>query len=667
MQTSTAISRLAAAALADNGAAKDRHPLAAPLTKRFDAILHVIEVVLRDMLNADPATRVALARLTEALARVLDLPPQPQESLRDFTRRLAAHMDTLPPAARMLIEKQMNQQSLLSALKVLVETLRPGIVIDLNLDLPGLRDRVMLGAPLPDIFDDKDRSAYHRPTIQVPLPTRMAFPQAPGVAPGAPHLQKALGQAFSPEASLPGKATMPSSIPDIDDTMPAFREAAAFLAHDGEALAHAVSIALGRSVDPALLETSVLMPQAAETAEQMPGGAFPALADEHPAGAEASPILEGATLSSEPSAGEAAETAPQPASPLEQFETLDTKTGARGGPNRTVPPDLAEAVPSGHARGQAENRPRLAPPAAAFAAAPALERLPAEAHALPQQPATRTVQAPDGVYQAETEGSWAGSPDPMGDRAVTARPSLGSVREEAIAGRAGAVPSAKKDAAGRGDVTMPGRAIETDEKRVAAAIPAVLLAAATAGLQETAASSGQIDEWETLFYMLSGSLGDAVEAHPALPARPGAHEQAARSVGTTPTSDAAATAELLVADDEEALHHRASLSARTEDSLAPVNPGRGLEAALMREALGFAFVPYLPVDTADRRSDDDDEEPRRHASGNGAGSDGNDERQGGGQREADGSAARQADAGSDDTDAEHHDAYELYQRLSDLS
>lgn len=203
MQTSAAISRSAATALTDGGTAKDRHVLPAAATKRFDAILHVIEIVLRDMPNADPATRVALSRLTEALARIVDLPPQPQESLRDFTRRLAAHMDVLPPAARALIEKQLNQQPLLAALKMLVDTLRPALVLDLRIDLPLTRDGLWHPDPVSALFPDEDEQpVFRQPTIQAPLPTRMAFSQAPGVAPGAPHLQQALGQAFSPERTL---------------------------------------------------------------------------------------------------------------------------------------------------------------------------------------------------------------------------------------------------------------------------------------------------------------------------------------------------------------------------------------------------------------------------------------------------------------------------------
>ncbi|MCD7110010.1 hypothetical protein LRX75_13280 [Rhizobium sp. DKSPLA3] len=790
MQTSTAISRSAAAALTDGGTAKDRHVLPAAATKRFDAILHVIEIVLRDMANADPATRVALARLTEALARIVDFPPQPQESLRDFTRRLAAHMDVLPPAARALLEKQLNQQPLLAALKMLVETLRPALTLDLRIDLPLTRDGLWHPDAVSALFPDEDeRPAFRQPTIQAPLPTRMAFSQAPGVAPGAPHLQQALGQAFSPETTARAPAATGYPPQTADEPLPPLREAAAFLASDAHALAQAVAIARGHAADvpiglvadrpPADLDpTAAGMVQ--PDIETAAAGTPPETGTNEPADAHLASVARPdrpITSLAEPHSASPKLAAAEGLQPAEDEQTLrsgpmaskPSETISKGElpvlarPTDTVArqmPTGAEAAsallqPEEDATGQPVAPPSLRPmprtdeSTRSFAAATAVSITgggEGRAVAQPVAVGPATVSEPpnprrsEGVPSTHSQLSFEPKQTPRSatpmqtDRTTAAGPSPAQAAEAArktvtaaattanrlaphateglplatgehpieetitfrvrpILSDMPAARSRQEQAPPAGDVTARSAAAEHDGQRArrpglspdadrsadahrsrepgGAAfdhlLPKVEIALMTTGAREVANTIGQLNEWETLFYMLSGSLGETSET-PAPQEASLAPERQEETGGARPPAGHGVEEDLLSVTDEDRTAQAAAPQPSAEDAPpVPLLP-RGLEVAIARETIGYPFVPYLPVaDTGSVEVEED--EPRRQRRENEAGFSGGEE-DGSGGRESGASSMQDetpgAEPSEDKEDGERHDAYDLYQRLSDL-
>ncbi|KQS65415.1 hypothetical protein ASG39_09270 [Rhizobium sp. Leaf371] len=729
MQTSTAISRSAAAALTDGGTAKDRQVLPSVATKRFDAILHVIEIVLRDMPNADPATRVALARLTEALARIVDFPPQPQESLRDFTRRLAGHMDVLPPAARALIEKQLNQQPLLAALKMLVETLRPALTIDLRIDMPLTRDGLWHPDAVSALFpDEDDRPAFRQPTIQAPLPTRMAFSQAPGVAPNAPHLQQALGQAFSPEATTPplarpdpasdarsaAAAPAPEStgrpIQTAEDPVPTLRSATAFLASDAQALAQAVAIARGQALDT--------------LSDGPPDPVVPRDAGTDASDGAGDGVGAGAHVASGPSEGEGdvrGDRYGEPHDvrrPAERTPAMTTpgKVSVGSGATALASPVTRATAGGEAATGGVRNDPLFSQedhPERRLAGRPSMGTAPDHAPA-PRAPAplVQPLPAQSSPERAAPERSGSESlpgaaRSPSETITFQARPlaaPLSSLDAVSVSpADRGLQPSQRPGRSG--DVALAHREPDSGEpsaRRLEPLLPQVEIALMTSGLREVANTIGQLDEWETLFYMLSGSLGETSEALLPQEAR-GPANPSAESANARPQSHPSIEADLLTVMDEDRATLGLAQMTQSEDVVAVPLPPRGLEASILREAVGFPFVPYLNAPEAGSTEIEDDE-PRRHRGQDEAGfaQSGEDESRenddgsswdeeeaepaeasprsalqagagqaGAGQAEAGQAEAGQAEAGHPETteaaDGARHDAYDLYQRLSDLA
>lgn len=200
--------------------------------------------------------------------------------------------------------------------------------------------------------------------------------------------------------------------------------------------------------------------------------------------------------------------------------------------------------------------------------------------------------------------------------------------------------------------------------------PKVEIALITTGVREVANTIGQLDEWETLFYMLSGSLGETAEATTPQDAQsfPDNQQDAA---GPRPPGSHSLESDLLTVIDEDRAAQAPVPHAPVEDAIPASLLPRGMEAVVAREAIGYPFVPYLPV--ADSGSVDvEEEEPRRQRRENEAelsgGEDESGRRGSGSSSEHDeASRAEPADDEGGDEDGERHDAYDLYQRLSDLT
>ncbi|MEK1926052.1 MAG: hypothetical protein AAAB11_11535, partial [Rhizobium giardinii] len=238
-----------------------------------EAVLKIVETLNRHVVGSEPLPKEALIRLLDTLAKVLNFPPLPQETLRDFTRRLAVFLDTLPPAARLALEKQLGQRNLAISIRILAEALKGPSIID----APRLLQEFFTPAARPATSQAGGRAAgtgtvpqetvQGRPTALPVMQPQFAAPAAV-VDPGL--LQAALKKAFGDEeeAAVPAvvaetseseeqaaksptrrsDTTSASAQPQAkanSETIPLLRAAAAFLAADPEALSLVAAIATG--------------------------------------------------------------------------------------------------------------------------------------------------------------------------------------------------------------------------------------------------------------------------------------------------------------------------------------------------------------------------------------------------------------------------------------
>lgn len=253
-----------------------------------EAVLKILETLNRHLLGSEPLPKDALIRLLDTLAKILKFPPLPQETLRDFSKRLAVFIETLPPATRAALEKQLGQRNLAIAIKMLAEVLKMPSVIE----LPRLLDRPFTPPTVPRAGnaqpDGKPLPNTAVPQAQTPVPGRLTTtlnPQtmapSPAVIADPGLLQAALKKAFGgddtapaiiafeesinedspaigPRAEQPAKVQTPRSSDTApasgqqqqasrasSDTIPLLRAAAAFLAADPEALSLVATIASG--------------------------------------------------------------------------------------------------------------------------------------------------------------------------------------------------------------------------------------------------------------------------------------------------------------------------------------------------------------------------------------------------------------------------------------
>jgi len=279
-----------AAAVVETATPKEQPPVV-PLRisgNQSEAVLKILETLNRHLIGSEPLPKEALIRLLDTLARTLKFPPLPQESLRDFTKRLAVFLDTLPPAARLALEKQLGQRNLAISIRILAEALKGPSIID----APRLPEKFFtptaVARPVASQPDGKPAAALAVPQGQGIVPGRatplsMAQPllAAPATVTDAGPLQAALRKAFSDEEEIVvpavaeesesepgtmensrGEQPVKSQTPRGNDTaaagahpqqpakansetIPLLRAAAAFLAADSQALSLVAAIATG--------------------------------------------------------------------------------------------------------------------------------------------------------------------------------------------------------------------------------------------------------------------------------------------------------------------------------------------------------------------------------------------------------------------------------------
>ncbi|WP_139093141.1 hypothetical protein [Pararhizobium polonicum] len=291
----TSVAAAQAAAVVEIVTPKERAPVPVRISgNQSEAVLKILETLNRHLLGSEPLPKEALIRLLDTLAKILKFPPLPQETLRDFSKRLAVFLETLPPAARLALEKQLGQRNLAVSIRILAEVLKNPSVID----APRLLDRLFTATPITRSFIGQTDA---RPVPPLPAPhgqttvpgrqTTLPPPQAvtqmlpPGTAvvPSPGLLQAALKKAFGDDDDIaPAIITADGNEPEQSpvtttrrddqpakaptargndtaaanmqpqqpakagaETIPLLRAAAAFLAADPEALSLVAAIATG--------------------------------------------------------------------------------------------------------------------------------------------------------------------------------------------------------------------------------------------------------------------------------------------------------------------------------------------------------------------------------------------------------------------------------------
>ncbi|NRP72080.1 hypothetical protein ILFOPFJJ_02975 [Ensifer psoraleae] len=102
----------------DESTAQARHA-ALPSGQRAEAIQKILDALGRHLSGKEVLSRDALVRLMEDLARILKFPPLPQESGRDFVKRLIGFLESMPMPERLLLERQLGGRSLAHRIAVL--------------------------------------------------------------------------------------------------------------------------------------------------------------------------------------------------------------------------------------------------------------------------------------------------------------------------------------------------------------------------------------------------------------------------------------------------------------------------------------------------------------------------------------------------------------------
>lgn len=251
-----------------------------------EAVLKILETLNRHLLGSEPLPKDALIRLLDTLSKILKFPPLPQETLRDFSKRLAVFIETLPPAARAALEKQLGQRNLAIVIMMLAEVLKMPSIIE----MPRLLDRPFLpptapraGGTQPDGKPTQNTAIQQgqttAPARQASVPNPQTIVAGPAIIADPGLLQAALKKAFGGDDTTPAIIAFEESI-DADtaaaapraeqsakaqtardaaptggqpqhtskansETIPLLRAAAAFLAADPEALSLVATIASG--------------------------------------------------------------------------------------------------------------------------------------------------------------------------------------------------------------------------------------------------------------------------------------------------------------------------------------------------------------------------------------------------------------------------------------
>lgn len=286
----------AASAATQSGERQVARPTVPPTT-RSEAALRILETLNKHLVGAETLPKEALVRLLDTLSRLLDIEPLPRESMRDFGKRIAIAIESLPPAQRLALEKQLGQRNLVLSLRILAEVVKASPLLDASRqpaqfprpapvavatpnaaqaatarNLPAVPSGQMQPQPTPQAPSSNNTNAAS-------LPPMTAQPAALAFSPGgfdAGALQAALRSAFNVGEEMPADAHAPEDageafelslsqdqtsspvehadrgaalpppirqFPGADgDRIPALNAAARFLAGDHDALEQVIAI-----------------------------------------------------------------------------------------------------------------------------------------------------------------------------------------------------------------------------------------------------------------------------------------------------------------------------------------------------------------------------------------------------------------------------------------
>ncbi|MBP1857761.1 hypothetical protein [Rhizobium herbae] len=614
-----------------------------------EAVLKILETLNRHLVGSEPLPKEALIRLLDTLAKILKFPPLPQETLRDFSKRLAVFLETLPPAARLALEKQLGQRNLAVSIRILAEALKTPSIID----TPRLLDRLFTPAPVARAVvgqpDGKPAPALPVPQgqaavqgRQIALPATQALVAGPAIVPDPGLLQAALKKAFGDDDDLvppviaveeneteqstvttPRRDDPPAKAPTAQpqqpakagsETIPLLRAAAAFLAADPEALSLVAAIATGDIDSRIKIEL------------------------EQELGLDLSEQTEPMDLPEQTTQSEPRKPAEQP--PLESRPASDIRaSNGKELPTFANPPASRPDLPLPEDLPLAEDLPLPeidAEPTRFFSAEPDVVAETTNTSAKP--PLLRTINEVDG-FKGHDLGEWELEPESQ---------SLASAEE--------AQPATFEPETGRPEKTL----VQTLKALVEASLPL---------------PGGAVDGPDTLFAALAGETAD-MGAETLF-----AQLEAADDAGALPdtallTADIGDKAEPLgfEPDSWSALLDEPAEKTTNRPALAPpstmderareAQTPRLADTGIVRDAIPFAMIPYLPAKTQDTRTTkiEDEEQPAfAEDEDEGRREEGGDQPENRGDDEA---AASQTEAEEPENDAGA--AYDLYRRMGGL-
>lgn len=628
----------AQAAIVEATTPKER-PIAVPLRisgSQSEAVLKILETLNRHLVGSEPLPKEALIRLLDTLAKILKFPPLPQETLRDFTKRLAVFLETLPPTARLALEKQLGQRNLAVSIRILVEALKGPSIIDpsrLPDKFPTATARPVIGQPdgKPAVALPVSHGQSAIPGRSAPLPAVQAALVTATTIADPRLLQAVLKEAFGGEEEIsapvavaeestgePTSATtarretppvkdmaaagpqLPQSAGSNSESIPLLRAAAAFLAADPEALLQVAAIAQGdidsqtrtdlekelgldlsEQTGPVEMAEQPLHAEQQPPAEQTAGKTEPEPALETARGEDAKPVQDDAVS---PKAVATPQAAAEPAIiPEPDVQTETTQSSGKAPLQETSEVEGFQGHDPGEWEPQAEPE-RLLQTA-----------VPGDQHAAVEPETPHDEKTLVQTLKALIEASL---PLPEGSVATTPQTPLAALAGDA-ADMAAQALFAQLEAADE-DVALPDTTLLTSD------IP---------GQTEQLALEG--DNWSTLLDVPEdGSANRPAFAHPS-------------------TADEVA---------------RESQITRQQ------------ETGIVRDAIPFAMIPYLPakIDDVRKVKEVEDEEEATFADGEEQGERG----ETGGQPDEHHAAEPEVDTEADGT--ETADAYDLYKRMGGL-
>ncbi|KQY40569.1 hypothetical protein [Rhizobium sp. Root483D2] len=568
-----------------------------------EAVLKILETLNRHLLGTEPLPKDALIRLLDTLAKILKFPPLPQETLRDFTKRLAVFLETLPPATRVALEKQLGQHNLAISIKILAEVLKmPSLS-----DMPRPLDRPVVMPAIP-------RAGSTLPEGR-PLPAATVQQGQAQIVPGRP------APVNIPQMIVPN----PAHIAD-----PGLLQAALKKAFGGDDRASAI-IAFEESIDGDSAATAVRTEQSPPKGQTASGNGTAATGGQPQQPAKANsdtiPLLRAAAafLADDPEALSQvatitsgiddqlkAELVEDLGLDFAESEEMSTQ------PERSSGAAGAQAQTEGDEFGTAQARPdtadRAVPPASSAAEG---ERTEADGVTV-RDPGEREIDLQDPSIVSADEMPSSYSETEMDHTGKSLAQTLKALVEASLP-----LPGAAPDKTGTLFALMAGDTADMGAEILFAQLDAA-----------------DIDGVLPDTSVLTGDTGDQTE--------PLALESEAWSA-------------VLGGPEEKAAGRQVPLhSAAMDESAREAQAMRLPDAGLVRDAIPFAMIPYLPAKTQASRTVETEDEEQPAFSGQDSGDEGEHSEEQGEPEDQTGAAPQ---AITEDADDEAADAYDLYRRM----